>query len=287
MERLVGAGLRATKIDGCFLLHLRGMKTFLFFLTAISFLHLQAQTSNAPKSLHLQTSFPKFLRQGDRMELATTMVNHSNKEVTGQVQLELINAATHQSVDGWFLNTFPNQYFTIAAHRNETTTFPVQVPYDFSGQIYLRVSARVDDAIQLQDSLMVLSNETAVVHSALHLTKQLFLHKKQNAQTALVPLNEMTVVQVGDTIVTQLKVQTRTPLYHVVLKDDFAAGLTPLNPHNNSHVIYNLKQLHKGSHRFSYASIVTQKGTFNSGMVLLQKSNQLLAINSCATLTVE
>lgn len=95
------------------------------------------------KELMVQPNAPRFLRQGDRMEFTTKIVNLSDKEFTGQAQLQLMDATTNQSVDGWFMNTFPNQYFTVAAGQSEVVKFPVQVPFQFSNALVWRVVARV------------------------------------------------------------------------------------------------------------------------------------------------
>jgi uncharacterized protein YfaS (alpha-2-macroglobulin family) len=67
------------------------------------------------KPLMVQPNAPRFIREGDRMELVTKVVNLSDKEITGTAQLELIDAVTNKSIDGWFKNVFPNQYFTVPA----------------------------------------------------------------------------------------------------------------------------------------------------------------------------
>src|SRR4029078_6551668 len=67
------------------------------------------------KELMVQPNAPRFLREGDRMEFSKKIINLTGKESTGQAQLELIDATTNQSIDGWFQNMFPNQYFTVAA----------------------------------------------------------------------------------------------------------------------------------------------------------------------------
>jgi TonB-dependent SusC/RagA subfamily outer membrane receptor len=64
------------------------------------------------KELMLQPNAPRFLREGDRIELSSKVVNMSEKELTGTVQLELLNASNMQPVDGWFENMYPTQYFT-------------------------------------------------------------------------------------------------------------------------------------------------------------------------------
>ena len=55
----------------------------------------------------VQSNAPRFMREGDKMEFSTRLANLSDQELTGQISLELIDATTNTSVDGWFQNIFP------------------------------------------------------------------------------------------------------------------------------------------------------------------------------------
>ena len=63
-------------------------------------------------------------------------------EFTGQAQLQLFDATTNQSVDGWFQEYVPNQYFTVGAGQSEVVKFPIQVPYLFNKALTWRVVAK-------------------------------------------------------------------------------------------------------------------------------------------------
>jgi hypothetical protein len=118
------------------------------------------------KDLMVQLNAPRFLRQGDRMELSAKIVNQSDKEVTGQLELQLTDAATGQPVDGWFMNTFPHQYFTVAASGSEVVKFPVQVPYLFNSALVWRITARTKKLSDGEENtLPVLSNKILVTET--------------------------------------------------------------------------------------------------------------------------
>ena len=118
------------------------------------------------KDLMVQPNAPRFLRQGDRMEFTAKIVNLSEKEFTGQAQLQLMDATTNQSVDGWFLNTFPNQYFTVAAGQSEVVKFPVQVPFQFNNALVWRVVARADNFSDGEENTIpVLTNKVLVTET--------------------------------------------------------------------------------------------------------------------------
>ncbi|MEO6548884.1 MAG: alpha-2-macroglobulin family protein, partial [Ferruginibacter sp.] len=84
------------------------------------------------KPLMVQPNAPRFLREGDRMEFSAKIVNLSETEITGTSQLELLDAVTGKTVDGWFKNVFPNQYFTVAAGQSVAVKFPIEVPFNFN-----------------------------------------------------------------------------------------------------------------------------------------------------------
>ncbi len=118
------------------------------------------------KDLMVQPNAPRFLREGDRMEFSAKIVNLSDKELTGQAQLELLDATTNQPVDGWFINSFPNQYFTVAAGQSEAVKFPLQVPYLFNKAVVWRIVARAGNFSDGEENaLPVLTNKILVTET--------------------------------------------------------------------------------------------------------------------------
>ena len=97
------------------------------------------------KPLMVQPNAPRFLREGDEIEFSAKIVNLSDKEITGTTQLELFDATTNKSIDGWFKNVFPNQYFTVAAGQSVAVKFPVGVPVSFNSAMQYRIKAIAKD----------------------------------------------------------------------------------------------------------------------------------------------
>ncbi len=93
------------------------------------------------KPLMVQPNPPRFLREGDKMEFSGKIVNMTEKEITGQAQLLLMDATNNQSVDGWFQNMFPNQYFTVPAGQSVAVKFPIEVPFLFDRALTWRIVA--------------------------------------------------------------------------------------------------------------------------------------------------
>lgn len=118
------------------------------------------------KDLMVQPNMPRFLREGDQLEITTKVVNLTDKEITGQAELQLIDATTNQPVDGWFRNFFPNQYFTVAAKGSELVKFPVQVPYQFDRALTWKIIARAGDKTDGESAILpVLTNRQLVTEA--------------------------------------------------------------------------------------------------------------------------
>lgn len=127
---------------------------------------MQSMQLTTEKKLMVQPNPPRFLREGDHIELSTRIANNSKEELTGQVILELTDAADGRSVDGWFQNIFPSQYFTIAAGQSSIVRFPVQVPYNFNKPINWRIKAVAGNFSDGEENtLPVLSNRTLVTET--------------------------------------------------------------------------------------------------------------------------
>ncbi|HEX3025343.1 MAG TPA: hypothetical protein VHP12_09045 [Chitinophagaceae bacterium] len=119
---------------------------FLFILFSINIFVIAQQQ----KQLTVHCNFPKQLKTGNKINLKVTVAHHLSKEQTGNVTLELFDAITNKSVDGWFLNIFPFQYFTSIAGENFNTSFPFTVPSNFNGKIKIVIKAVCGNA---KDSL--------------------------------------------------------------------------------------------------------------------------------------
>jgi hypothetical protein len=74
------------------------------------------------------------------------------KEQTGTLQFALYNVETKKSVDGWFLNFFPFQYFTTISNEIFETEFPFTVPNDYKGKFSIELVAKVDS---IKDSIRI------------------------------------------------------------------------------------------------------------------------------------
>lgn len=118
------------------------------------------------KQLMVQPNVPRFLREGDRMELGVKIVNLSDSELTGQMELQLIDPTNGQTADGLFSNRQANQYFTVAAGQSAVVGFPLDVPYQYNRPLTYRIIARAKEYSDGEEAVLpVVSNRMLVTES--------------------------------------------------------------------------------------------------------------------------
>jgi len=110
----------------------------------------QSIAQQKPLSIHFTAPTAMFL--GETLKLKVQVKHQLTKEQTGHLQFAIYNAETKKSVDGWFLNFFPFQYFTTIANEIFETEFPFTVPNDYKGKFTLELVAKVDT---IQDSIRI------------------------------------------------------------------------------------------------------------------------------------
>ncbi|MEN9459816.1 MAG: hypothetical protein RL135_2444, partial [Bacteroidota bacterium] len=77
-----------------------------------------------------------------------------------------IDATTNRSVDGWFQNVFPQQYFTVEAMQSSIAQFPIQVPFSYNKPLTYRIIARTNELSDGEENtLAVLSNRQLVTET--------------------------------------------------------------------------------------------------------------------------
>ncbi len=118
------------------------------------------------KELMVQPNAPRFLREGDKIEFSSKIVNLTAKELTGTAAFQLFDAATNEPVDGRFHNMVPNQFFTVAAGQSEAVTFPIEVPYQFNKALVWRIVAKAGNYSDGEENAMpVLTNRMLVTET--------------------------------------------------------------------------------------------------------------------------
>lgn len=127
---------------------------------------MEQRTVVTQKTLMVQTNSPRFLRQGDRLELSARINNLDSGEVTGSAVLQLIDATNGQLVDGLFFNHTPRQFFTAAPRQSTLVRFSIEVPFKYTHPLTWRVVATAGTfADGEENTIAVLSNRILVTES--------------------------------------------------------------------------------------------------------------------------
>jgi hypothetical protein len=113
-------------------------------------LSTQSLAQQKPLSIHFNVPTAMFL--GETLKLKVQVKHQLTKEQTGTLQFALYNAETKKSVDGWFLNFFPFQYFTTISNEIFETEFPFTVPNDYKGKFSIELVAKLDS---IKDSMRI------------------------------------------------------------------------------------------------------------------------------------
>lgn len=110
---------------------------FTFFLCS------QLNLAQDKPAIKIHCLAPVKLKTGQTVKLKVSVSHNLKEEKTGTLVLSLINHQTQKSVDGWFLNIFPFQYFTTIQNEKFEVEFPFTVPNDYSDSFDLVLVAHV------------------------------------------------------------------------------------------------------------------------------------------------
>lgn len=119
------------------------------------------------KELMVQPNHPRFLRQGDKITLVSKVVNLTDKEIIGEVKLQLIDPFTNSPVDALFKNADNNkQAFKVPAGQSVAISFPVDIPLLFDKPVACRIIAQSDKLSDGEEIVLpILSNRELVTES--------------------------------------------------------------------------------------------------------------------------
>ncbi len=118
------------------------------------------------KDLMVQPNAPRFLREGDQMEFSAKIVNLGDKEVSGQADLQLLNATTMNPVDSWFKNITPSKTFKVAAGQSALVAFSIDVPQNFNDAVVYRIVAKAGDVSDGEEAAIpVVTNRMLVIET--------------------------------------------------------------------------------------------------------------------------
>lgn len=122
------------------------------------------------KQLMVQPNAPRFLREGDKMEFSSKIVNLSEKDITGQAKFQLVDASTNQPVNGLFKNTTTTQPFTLRAGQSVAVKFPIEIPNQYNQPLLWKIVAITTGGGDVlsdgeENAMPVLTNRTLVTET--------------------------------------------------------------------------------------------------------------------------
>lgn len=151
------------------------------------------------KKLMVQPNLPRFLREGDRMELSAKISNMSDSALKGVLHLELYDPETNEAIDGLFNNVFPDQYFSADAGKSMALSFPIQVPFSYTKPLAIRFVANANQYTDGEENILpVLSNrilvtETFPLFQKGDTTRKFVFEKLEHNQSATLQTQSLTV----------------------------------------------------------------------------------------------
>ena len=126
---------------------------------------LITQTSVTQKELMIQPNAPRFLREGDKIAFTVKVTNLSDKEQSGSVALELLDAITDESRNAEFKNIENKKSFTVPAKQSKGFSWVLDVPYKPGFVKYKAVGATRTHSDGEEGLLPILSSRILVVES--------------------------------------------------------------------------------------------------------------------------
>ena len=117
------------------------------------------------KDLSLVPNTPRFLRQGDEVQLSAKIANLTNKVMKGSTQLQLFDATTMQPIDKAMYNTQATQDFVIDAEGNASVFWKLHIPVGTEAITYRMVAKAGKFSDGEENVLPVLPNRMMVTET--------------------------------------------------------------------------------------------------------------------------
>ncbi|ANI90034.1 hypothetical protein A9P82_12525 [Arachidicoccus ginsenosidimutans] len=116
------------------------------------------------KTLMVQPNVPRFLRAGDSIYLSAKISNLSDKTLSGNATIELINPMNNETITSWNVNS--NAAFSVAANQSASVLFPIHIPEDYTEPLSIIIKASAGNYSDgEQHEVAVLSNRMLVTES--------------------------------------------------------------------------------------------------------------------------
>ncbi len=117
------------------------------------------------KELMVIPNPPRFLRQGDDIVISSKIANLTDKTLTGQAELQLIDAITNKKIDVELGNQEKTKTFNVDANGNTNVSWTLHIPENTQSVQYKIIAKAGDFSDGEQNVLPVLSNRMLVTET--------------------------------------------------------------------------------------------------------------------------
>lgn len=122
-------------------------------------------TTVTQKPLMVQPNLPRFLREGDTINISAKISSLNDQDQEGRCQIFLFDALSGKQVDALFKLSQPSQYFQVKKGQSTSVSWVLSVPYEM-GAIRCKIVAKAGDYSDGEESILpVLSNRMLVTES--------------------------------------------------------------------------------------------------------------------------
>lgn len=117
------------------------------------------------KELMLSPNLPRFMRVGDTLFFSTKISNLSEKEIVGDVKLQLFDAATDQKLYAVLIHNNASQRFIVGANASINRRWKIRVPENVAAIKYRLVASSENHSDGEERVLPVLSRQVLITES--------------------------------------------------------------------------------------------------------------------------
>ena len=114
------------------------------------------------KEFSVTPNYPRFLREGDELNLQSKLSSLVDKKLSGTAQLQILDAFTNEDISSKFNLNETQKSFELKENGNEVVTWKVKVPNDVSSMIIKVVAKAGNYSDGEQKAIAVLPNRMLV-----------------------------------------------------------------------------------------------------------------------------
>ncbi|SFP59042.1 TonB-dependent outer membrane receptor, SusC/RagA subfamily, signature region [Parafilimonas terrae] len=127
---------------------------------------LKWQNIITQKTLMVQPGLPRFLRQGDTIDITAKLTNLSGSVLTGKATLQLFDAINNEPLNDVFKINITAQNFNAAPDKSTVVNFPVNIPRSFTHPLIVKIIAQSGRYSDGEERILpVLSNRLLVTET--------------------------------------------------------------------------------------------------------------------------